>query len=193
MDKEHVIEDLFLMQQVYATLFSVYNKIQTESAKRFTTLSSRQYMTILAILHLPENERTMNNVAKKLGTTKQNIRQLITALEKKRFVEIKASDTNRRAANLQVTTAGMSEMLKAGETGILLLADIFNEFSKTEMQELWHLLKKMYRFDGKEQDGFEDEPSSEVLLDALAQEMQINALQAFAEKRKKSGGYSKEQ
>lgn len=186
MSIEHELNDLFLMQQVYSTLFSVYNKMQNESTKRFTKLSSRQYMTILAILHLPENERTMNNVAKKLSTTKQNIRQLLTALEKKQFIEIRTSDIDKRAANLRITSSGMNEMLKAGEIGILLLADVFHEFSSEELQTLWNLLKKMYRFDGKEQDGFENDPDSGVLLDSTAQEMQIKALQAFAEKRKKS-------
>ncbi len=192
-DIEHVLNDLFLMQQVYSTLFSVYNKIQTESTKRFTKLSSRQYMTILAILHLPEDERTMNNVAKKLSTTKQNIRQLITALEKKQFIEIKSSDIDRRAANLQITSAGMNEMLKAGEIGIMLLADLFNEFSNEELQALWSLLTKMYRFDGKELDGFENDPDSGILLDSTAQEMQIKSLQSFAEIRKNSRRNSDEQ
>lgn len=192
-DSELELKELFLMQQVYSTLFSVYNKIQTESSKRFATLSSRQYMTILAILHLPENERTMNNVAKKLGTTKQNIRQLITTLEKKQLIEIKSSDRDRRATNLEVTPAGMNEMLKAGEIGIMFLADLFNEFSSEELQLLWYLLKKMHRYDGKEHDGFEHDPNSDISIDKTAQEIQIKTLQTFVKKRKESRRNSDEQ
>ncbi|HOJ78176.1 MAG TPA: MarR family transcriptional regulator [Bacillota bacterium] len=193
MDSELELKELFLMQQVYSTLFSVYNKMQTESSKRFSTLSSRQYMTILAILHLPENERTMNNVAKKLGTTKQNIRQLITTLEKKQLIEIQSSNRDRRATNLEVTPAGMNEMLKAGEIGIMFLADLFNEFSSEELQLLWYLLKKMYRFDGKEHDGFEHDPNSDISIDKTVQEIQIKTLQTFVKKRKESRRNSDEQ
>ena len=82
-----VLQDLFLMQQVYASLFAVYNKLQTISDKRFERLSTRQFMTMLAILHLQKNEASLNNIARKLGTSKQNCKQLVTALAKKGFVE----------------------------------------------------------------------------------------------------------
>ncbi|MGO0807358.1 hypothetical protein ACTPEF_26285, partial [Clostridioides difficile] len=42
-----------------------------------------QYMTILSILHLPEEETTLNNIARKMGTSKQNINRLVANLEKK--------------------------------------------------------------------------------------------------------------
>ena len=67
-------------------------------------------MTVLAMLHLPEEETTIVNIANKLGATKQNVTQLIKSLEKK----------------------------------------------VKELETLWNLLIKLYRFDGAEMDGFED-------------------------------------
>lgn len=40
-------------------------------------------MTVLAMLHLPEEETTIVNIAYKLGATMQNVTQLIKSLEKK--------------------------------------------------------------------------------------------------------------
>lgn len=185
---EKELNELFLMQQVYSTLFSVYNKVQTESAKCFMKLSSRQYMTMLAIHHLPENDATINSVARKLGTTKQNAKQLITILEKNGYIVTELSNTDRRKGNIIITQSGINEMLKSSEIGIMFLADVFNEFTGDEMQILWELLKKMYRFDGKEQDGFEEDPNENKMIDQASQEVQIKALQAFVEKRKKREG-----
>ncbi len=67
-------------------------------------------MTVLAMLHLPEEETTIVNIANKLGATKQNVTQLIKSLEKK----------------------------------------------VKELETLWNLLIKLYRFDGAEMDGLED-------------------------------------
>lgn len=83
MDFSKELKDLFLMQQAYATLFSVLNKIQIRGDEYFEELTSRQFMTIVAILHLPEDETTINNIAKKLGTSKQNVNRLINSIEKK--------------------------------------------------------------------------------------------------------------
>lgn len=43
-------------------------------------------MTMVAIAHLPEGKATFNNIARKLGTTKQNVKQIITAMEKKGYI-----------------------------------------------------------------------------------------------------------
>ncbi len=184
MDFAEELRDLFLMQQVYSTLLSVNNKLQAGSDRYFSKMSSRQYMAMMAVLHLQESEATINNIARKLGTTKQNTKQLITALVKKRYAVLKKSETDRRAANVEITPLGFSELLTASEIGIMFLADVFNEFSGDELQVLWDLLKKLYRFDGKEQDGFETDVGENIKMDKAARELQGKALQAFAEKRK---------
>src|SRR6478736_6047773 len=76
-----IYKELFLMQQTYATLFSLANKIQVKGDKSLELLTSRQHMAMVAIAHLPEDETTLNNIARKLGTTKQSVKQLITIME----------------------------------------------------------------------------------------------------------------
>ncbi|UUC40271.1 hypothetical protein NMZ80_10320 [Clostridioides difficile] len=58
------------MNQTYATFFTITNKIQIEGYKYFDILTSRQYMTILSTLHLSEEETTLNNIARKMVTSK---------------------------------------------------------------------------------------------------------------------------
>lgn len=157
MNYEKELRELFYMQQVYATLFSLSNKIQIAADKALGNLSSRQYMAILGILHLPEEEANLNNIAKKLGTSKQNARQLADVLAKKKYVEIAPSSVDKRAVNITVTEAGFEEVVKSSKFGILCMADLFKEFDESELITLWELLKKLYRFDGVEQDGFEAE------------------------------------
>ena len=69
-------KELFLMQQIYSALFSLGNKIQVQSDQYLEKLTSRQYMVVLTIAHLPEGQTTFNNIARKLGTTKQNVKQI---------------------------------------------------------------------------------------------------------------------
>ncbi|CRK84786.1 MarR family winged helix-turn-helix transcriptional regulator [Neobacillus massiliamazoniensis] len=152
-----VIKELFLMQQAYATLFSLTNKVQIAGDNYFEGLTVRQYMTMLAMAHLEEDERTINNIARKLGTTKQSVKQLINIIEKKGYIKTVPSPKDKRAVNVRVTEEGIKVMIKCGEIGIYLLADLFKEFSSSEIETLWRLLKKLYRFDGEEQDGFEAE------------------------------------
>lgn len=148
---------LHIMQQAFSSLYSVSNKLQIVGDQYCGPLTSRQYMTMLAVLHLHKDETTLINIAKKLGTTKQNVAQLIKSLENKGFVSITPSKKDKRSVNVCVTDIGMDSMIKCGRDGTInFMADIFKNFTKEEIETLWKLLIKLYRFDGVEMDGFEE-------------------------------------
>ena len=151
------LKKLFVMEQTYATLFSLTNKIQVQGDKYFENITSRQFMTMVAIIHLPKDGTTINNIARKLGTTKQSVKQLIDILENKGYVVSVPSEQDKRAVNVLVTESGRQAMADCNNTGIKYLEDLFNEFSQEELVLLWCALKKLYRFDGEEMDGFEEE------------------------------------
>ncbi|OPZ90450.1 MAG: Transcriptional activatory protein BadR [Firmicutes bacterium ADurb.Bin419] len=179
METNKALKEYSLMQQTYATLFSLANKIQIEGDKYFDKLTSRQFMAILAVLHLPEDETTLNNIARKLGTSKQNTNVLMNTIEKKGYISIIPSPHDKRAINVRVTDTGKQVMLECGEKGIEFFTDLFRDFSSKELQTLWCLLKKLYHFDGEDQNGFEEE------IDNLevTKEEQERALQEFARRR----------
>ncbi|AGX43153.1 MarR family winged helix-turn-helix transcriptional regulator [Clostridium saccharobutylicum] len=172
---------LFLMQQIYATLFSLTNKIQIKGDEYCEPLTSRQLMAMVSIMHLPENETTLNNIAKKLGTTKQSIKQLITNLENKGYVITLPSQYDKRAVNVKITEAGTDAMKICAEKSIGFFGKLSKDFSIEEMEILWTLLKKLYRFDGEEQDGFEEEAEFDMGEDA--DEIQERALNEFERMR----------
>ncbi len=176
-----IYKEIFLMQQTYATLFSLANKIQMKGDQYFKTLTSRQFMAMIAIIHLPEDETTLNNIAKKLGTTKQSVKQLISIIENKGYVITTPSKKDKRAVNIKITESGKQVMLECSEKGLNFFGDLFKDFTSKEMEILWEMLKKMYRFDGEPQDGFE----AEAALDMGAEqyEAQTRALKEFERRR----------
>lgn len=149
--------DIFLMQQNYATLFSLANKVQAEGDKFIGKLTSRQFMAMMALAHLPEDEATINHIARKLGTSKQSVKQLISILEGKGYLTSVPSRKDGRAVNIHFTGAGRDIFLESGEKGMAFLATLFNGFAVDELETLWKLLKKLYGFNGENMDGFEDE------------------------------------
>jgi DNA-binding MarR family transcriptional regulator len=146
---------IFLMQQTYATLFSLANKLQVKGDQYLKHLTSRQLMTMIAIGHLSEGEASLNNIARKLGTTKQSVKQLVSLIENKGFVVTEPSQSDKRAVNVVIAQTGNQALLEYYMLGLKFFDSVFHDFTLEEMEVLWSLLKKMYRFDGEEQDGFE--------------------------------------
>ena len=168
--------ELFLMQQIYTTLMSLSKKLDKEEYKHCSCLTARQYITMLAIRLSPLGEATMLNIAKKLGTTKQNINQLIPVLEKKGYIARYTYDKRKRPVNIELTDSGKKAMLDYTGISSKILLEIFDKFSEEEMEMLLHLLKKLHRYDGSHYCGFAEEAialfESEYsgLLDKILQE-----------------------
>jgi DNA-binding MarR family transcriptional regulator len=152
---------MFLMQQTYATLFSLANKLQVKGDQQLKSFTSRQLMAMLAIVHLPPGEASLNNIARMLGATKQSAKQIVDLIEKKGYVATSPSQRDKRAVNVEITPAGMQALIADNDLGLKFFADLFHEFTPQELDVLWSMLKKLYRFDGEEQSGFEEEIVSE--------------------------------
>ena len=187
MDYSPEKRELFLMQQAYATLVSLTNKIENEANKYFKSLTSKQYMAILAVFHLPPEETTLKNIAHKLGTTKQNANHLIAAVKKKGYITVSGCETDKRAINIQMTDSGLEVMAENSEAGIIFMADVFNYFNEKELKTLWELLKKLHAFDGEAYSGFEADASGRFEGDYSRQQARV--LEAFRKKRRKHHGH----
>lgn len=180
MNYEKEIKEYSLMQQIYSTIFCLANKIQIKGDSQFENITSRQFMAMLAVLHLPEDETTLNNIAGKLGTSKQNTNVLISNIEKKGYVITIPSARDKRAINVMITESGKQVMLKCGREGISFFANLFHDFTSEELETLWNLLKKLYCFDGEEQDGFEEAVDYKL---EVKEEEKIKAIEEFAKLR----------
>ena len=173
--------ELFLMQQAYATLMSAANKVEHQADKCLRGPTARQYMAILAVLHLSPEETTIKNIAHKLGTTKQNANRLIAAIEKKGFLTVSGSKNDKRAVNIRVTNSCFPVLLECAEKGTAFLSDLFREFTENELKTLWRLLKKLHRFDGSEYAGFEDDTNRR--FGGVDENLQKRVLLAFRKTR----------
>jgi len=148
----NLAKDLFFTHQTLAVLFSVTNKLQMQGDKYLQDLTIRQMLAIPAIIHAPDGKATINYIAKQLGTTKQNAKQIVDALVKKNYVSVAPSESDRRAVNVTVTQGSETAFRLCSERTDEFLADIFHDFTTEDLETLWTLLNKLYRFDGVEQD-----------------------------------------
>lgn len=149
---------MFFIQQAYATLFSLNNKILVHGDKALGELTSRQYMLMLAILHIPEEEVTLNRIASKLGNTKQSTKHIVDLLKQKGYISVNLSKTDKRAVNITMTERGLEIVKRVTYKGNEFLEKLFSSFTDEEVQITWKLLKKLYEYDDVLLDGYEERP-----------------------------------
>ena len=147
-----ITKDIFYTHQTLALLFSVTNKLQMQGDKALQELTLRQMLAIPAIIHAPDGKATINHIARQLGTTKQNAKQIVDALARKRCISVAPSASDGRALHVAVTQESEETLRLCSERTDAFLADIFHDFTTEEAETLWTLLHKLYRFDGVAQD-----------------------------------------
>ena len=151
-----IAKDLFYAQQTLVTLFSVTNKLQMQGDKHLQDITIRQMLAIPALVHAPDGKATINHLARSMGTTKQSAKQIVDAMERKGYLSVVPSEQDRRAVNVTVTPEGQKAFRVCSERTDEFLANIFCNLNAEELEALCFLLKKLYRFDGTEQDHFDE-------------------------------------
>ena len=151
----NIARDLFFAQQTLSILFSVTNKLQMQGDKQLQDITIRQMLAIPALIHAPNGMATVNHLARSLGTSRQNAKQIVDAMERKGYLSIAPSEQDRRAVNITVTPEGQKAFRTCSERTDEFLAHIFNWFSSEELENFCNLLQKLYCFDGAGPDGFD--------------------------------------
>ena len=80
-DTEHRI------QAIFSSIFVLQNRMQTAGEKLQTEISMKQWL-LLAMTECCPEPRTLTNVGNLMGCSRQNIKKLALALEKKGFVRL---------------------------------------------------------------------------------------------------------
>lgn len=145
----------YYLQQILSTIFYISNKIQSEGDKLNENLTVRQWMTLLAVMHLPKDKASYNQIADIMGYSKQNAKKLVSILEKKGFVTISKSKTDNRAVNVTIAENCKDFLREYYKNGNDHLNKMFDYFDEEELKLLWSLLKKFAAYDGSNWTGYE--------------------------------------
>ena len=148
-------KDLFYAQQTLFTLFSITNKLQMHGDKHLQDITIRQMLAIPALFHAPDGKATINHIARSMGTTKQNAKQIVDAMERKGYVTVSPSEKDKRAVNVTITSVGEQAFRTCSERADVFLANIFHDFTTKDLETFYTLLQKLYSFDGAEQENFD--------------------------------------
>jgi len=95
-------------------------------------MTSRQLMALTVITHLPHGKASLSKIAEKLGIAKQGMTDIIGTMEKKGYVTVTPSITDKRSCNVEITEKGRLVSDKCLKTGMEFLFELFKNYSEEE-------------------------------------------------------------
>lgn len=129
------------VQALFSGIFIQQNKLQTACEKIQTGLTMKQWL-LLAMLECCDEPRTLSNVGRLMGCSRQNVKKLADSLVEKGYLTICSGRNHAVCLNPTGKVAEYSsEMSLRRETALRLL---FSDFSEEEIAQLYRLQGKLY-------------------------------------------------
>jgi DNA-binding MarR family transcriptional regulator len=128
-------------QALFTSIFIIQNRLQNSGERIQNELSMKQWLLLTMISVCPE-PHTLSNIGRLMGCSRQNVKKLITILEKKGYVIITEGSNNSICVELTNKVNRYSNDI--GKKQIELLNLLFQEFSDNEIETLFNMLLKLY-------------------------------------------------
>ncbi len=139
--KEYECDTEHRMQAIFSSVFVLQNRMQTAGEKLQTQISMKQWLLLAMATCCPE-PRTLTDVGKLMGCSRQNIKKLALALEKKSFVRLVSGGNNSVCIELTDKVGQYAEEM--GERHLQSLKLLFSDFSEDEIKLLFRLYTKLF-------------------------------------------------
>ena len=100
------ITDLDIPKQafIYAAIHLLSNRLQVIGNKVDPTISEKQWFVLAAVSKYKEALPNIGDIAKGLGTSRQNIKKMASILEQRGFLKIEKDKNDLRNLQLSLTT-----------------------------------------------------------------------------------------
>lgn len=129
------------VQGIFSSIFILQNRMQTAGDKIQTQISMKQWL-LLAIADCCEEPRTLTNMGNLMGCSRQNVKKLALALEKKGFVHLHLGSNN--SICIELTEKANEYARNMGQRHSKTLQLLFADFNEEEIKQLFYFYSKLY-------------------------------------------------
>lgn len=139
-------------QFVFGALMVVANKLDTLLDRELNVfdMTSKQWFLLITIDSLFEKPPTIKEVAKAMGSSHQNVKQVALKLKTKGFLNMEKDPKDARATRLQHTEKSYEFWEKTQQKGVDFINKLFKNISEDEIsaarvviQKIWANLDEM--------------------------------------------------
>ena len=138
---------------IFALIFMLSNKLQTIGDSFFTEISTKQWFVLLVLGIMENYSPTLTELAGTVGSSHQNVKQLVLKLEQKGFVEITKDNEDARRLRIKATPKCLEFSQMYHEKSADFMEKLFGQFKPEDLkvtEEVMLTMKTILEGLGKE-------------------------------------------
>lgn len=138
-------------EYIFGSILLLSNKLQIWGDGILSDITLKQWFLLLLISKMDDKEPTVKEISDFTGTSRQNVKKMLSVLENKEYVAITKSDIDARALKVELTNKTYEYFSGFEKTGNEAIHTLFTnstdqelEVTTTTLQNILKILENNY-------------------------------------------------
>lgn len=143
MTSQEVLQMMDAKYALFGLFFAFHNRLQTVGDAFYEEITCKQFFLIACMNLYPDEAPTANELAKTMGCTRQNVKEILNSLEKKQLVRLEVDKKDKRKRRVYLTETAMQMAGKYREKEIQFLEGLYKNISDEEIAGVYSIISKI--------------------------------------------------
>lgn len=128
---------------LFGLFFAFHNRLQAVGDSFYEEISCKQFF-LLACMNLYQDQApTANELARTMGCTRQNVKEILNSLEKKQLIRFEVDEGDKRKWRVYLTENALRMSDKYYEKEKSFMEYLYNGISDEEIDQAYSIISKI--------------------------------------------------
>lgn len=143
MEREKLLEAIDTQKALFGLFFAFGNRLQATGDAFYEEITCKQFFLLICLSLFTDEPPTINDLSKVMGSSHQNVKQIINKLEKNGFVVTFCDKEDKRKIRVQTTEKMIAFAEKYRQKEEEFMEQFFAGISEAEVEQTFRVMSKL--------------------------------------------------
>lgn len=143
MNASEIVQMMDHKYALFGLFFAFHNRLQAVGDSFYEEITCKQFFLLACMNLYPEEAPTANELAKTMGCSRQNVKEILNSLEKKQFVRLETDENDKRKKRVYLTEQAKLMGAKYQQKEIEFLKHLYEGVSDEEVDSAYSIISKI--------------------------------------------------
>lgn len=143
MNASEIVQMMDHKYALFGLFFAFHNRLQAVGDSFYDEITCKQFFLLACMNLYPEEAPTANELAKTMGCSRQNVKEILNSLEKKQFVRLETDENDKRKKRVYLTEQAKIVGAKYQQKEIDFLRHLYEGVSDEEVDSAYSIISKI--------------------------------------------------
>ncbi|MBQ7766183.1 MAG: MarR family transcriptional regulator [Lachnospiraceae bacterium] len=143
MNASEIVQMMDHRYALFGLFFAFHNRLQAVGDSFYEEITCKQFFLLACMNLYPEEAPTANELAKTMGCSRQNVKEILNSLEKKQFVRLETDESDKRKKRVYLTEQAKLMGTKYQQKEIEFLEHLYEGVSDEEVDSAYSIISKI--------------------------------------------------